>query len=84
MIWGKVEENVREGSAASGHVGVYGLSRERDGSRTSGKIWDTTTGNELLTLAGHTAEVTDVAWNSAGTRIATASADGTAKIWAVD
>jgi WD40 repeat protein/DNA-binding SARP family transcriptional activator len=44
-------------------------------------VWDLTTGELLLTLKGHTREVLDVEFSPDGTRIATASADGTAKIW---
>ena len=32
-------------------------------------------------LPGHTADVRDIAWNSDGHRLATASADGTIRIW---
>jgi WD40 repeat protein len=52
------------------------------------KIWDTTTGEEVLSfgeevlsLAGHTARVNDVAFSADGTWLATASWDGTAKLW---
>ncbi len=37
-----------------------------------------------FTLVGHTDMVTDVTFNAHGTRLATASADGTAKVWAID
>ena len=40
-------------------------------------------GHELVSLSEHTDEVTDGAWSSDGTRIATASHDGTIKIWRV-
>ena len=36
---------------------------------------------ELFTLAGHTDWVNHAAWSSDGTRIVTASRDGTAKVW---
>jgi hypothetical protein len=38
-------------------------------------------GRELLTLKGHTGMVFSVAWSPDGARLATASPDGTAKIW---
>jgi WD40 repeat protein len=46
-------------------------------------VWDATTGKLLLTLAGHTGNVVDLAFSPDGNRLATASADGTAKVWDV-
>jgi WD40 repeat protein/basic membrane lipoprotein Med (substrate-binding protein (PBP1-ABC) superfamily) len=63
------------------------------GGDGTARIWDTLTGQELLSLKGHTAPVTGVAFDpicpaqeqtlteSCGARLATASWDGTAKIW---
>ncbi len=48
------------------------------------KVWDATTGAELLTLTGHTSIVVGVAFSADGRRLATASWDGTAKVWAHD
>jgi WD40 repeat protein len=45
------------------------------------KLWDATTGTELLTLLGHTNFVSDVAFSPDGTRLATASRDGTARVY---
>jgi WD40 repeat protein len=45
------------------------------------RIWDSRTGEELLTLSGHSNAVNSVVYSRDGTRIATASADGTARIW---
>ncbi len=53
-------------------------------NRWIAEVWDATTGNELVTLTGHTGEVWVVAWSPDGKRIATASHDGTAKIWDAD
>ncbi len=71
--------------------GVWALAWSPDGTRivTAGAnptaaIWDTTSGDQLLSLAGHEALVTDVAWSPDGTRVATASLDGTVKVWLVD
>jgi WD40 repeat protein/serine/threonine protein kinase/DNA-binding SARP family transcriptional activator len=44
-------------------------------------IWDTTTGERVLTLSGHTAHVMDVHFSPDGSRLATGSEDGTAAIW---
>ena len=44
-------------------------------------IWDATTGEELLTLRGHSEWIVKVAFNPNGTRLATFSADGILKVW---
>jgi len=45
------------------------------------KIWDATTGQEVLTLEGHISEVTSVAFSPDGRRIVTGSNDKTMKVW---
>jgi WD40 repeat protein/tRNA A-37 threonylcarbamoyl transferase component Bud32 len=45
------------------------------------KVWDTTTGQQTLTLKGHTAWISSVAFSPDGKRLATASLDGTVKVW---
>ena len=45
------------------------------------RLWDTTTGKELMQFKGHTAGVNSVAVMPEGNRIVTASADKTARIW---
>lgn len=45
------------------------------------KVWDLTTGAELLTLAGHTKAVTCAAFSPDGKLLATGSDDNTAIIW---
>jgi WD40 repeat protein len=42
---------------------------------------DLGSGHESLTLKGHTKYVLDVAWSPDGKRLATASSDGTVKVW---
>ena len=44
-------------------------------------MWDAAGGRELLTLRGHTGVVGSVSWSPDGTRLATGSEDGTAKVW---
>lgn len=46
-------------------------------------IWDPHTGKYQRTLEGHTQGVSDVAWSSDSTYVATASDDTTVKIWHV-
>jgi WD40 repeat protein len=45
------------------------------------KVWDMATGQETLTLKGHTSIVTCVAFSHDGARLASASTDGTVKVW---
>jgi eukaryotic-like serine/threonine-protein kinase len=45
------------------------------------KVWDLTTGQETLTLKGHTSMVTNLAFSPDGHRLITASADMTVRIW---
>jgi hypothetical protein len=45
------------------------------------KIWETTTGQELLSLPGHADLIWSVAFSADGQRLASASQDRTVKIW---
>jgi WD40 repeat protein len=45
------------------------------------KLWDTGTGENLITFGGHTAAVRRVGFSPDGTRIVTASDDRSAKLW---
>ena len=44
-------------------------------------MWDAASGKELATLAGHENEVMSAQFSPDGTRIVTASSDGTARVW---
>ncbi|MDT8307267.1 MAG: WD40 repeat domain-containing protein [Anaerolineae bacterium] len=44
-------------------------------------VWDATSGELLLELTGHTASVTNIAYSHDGRQIATASNDGTIRLW---
>ena len=45
------------------------------------KVWDITSGQETLTLKGHTSGVASVALSVDGKRLASASNDQTVKVW---
>jgi len=45
------------------------------------KVWDTATGRQILTLRGHSGEVTSVAFSPDGKRIVSGSRDSTLKVW---
>jgi WD40 repeat protein len=45
------------------------------------KVWDAQTGQDLLTLQGHTDPVSSVAVSADGQRIISGSWDGTVKVW---
>jgi WD40 repeat protein len=45
------------------------------------RIWDATTGEQLLVLNGHVGPVNDVAFSPDGTRLATGGEDGTLRIY---
>ncbi|NWV33840.1 DAW1 factor, partial [Grantiella picta] len=45
------------------------------------QLWNAVTGTHIATLAGHRKEVLDVCFDYAGRRIATASADGSARVY---
>ncbi len=45
------------------------------------KVWNVTTGQELLTLTGHQGGVTGVVFSPDGTRLVTTSQDGTARVY---
>ncbi len=54
------------------------LTNSDDGTA---RIWDAASGEELVTLTGHTNIVLAATWNRDESKILTRSADGTARIW---
>jgi WD40 repeat protein len=51
------------------------------GAFGAGKVWDASTGKELLALYGHAGRFSRVVFSPDGKRLATAGADNTAKVW---
>src|SRR5205807_7123512 len=47
----------------------------------SAMVWDARTGEELLTLKGHTLPITHTTFSPDGKLLATASLDNTVKVW---
>ena len=48
------------------------------------RLWDAATGRELYTLSGHSGWVMDIAISPDGKKLASASMDGTVKIWSLE
>jgi len=47
------------------------------------KLWDVRNGTCLKTFSGHEDEILDVAFNMTGTKLVTASADGTSRLYSI-
>jgi WD40 repeat protein len=67
---------------------IFAIAFNQDGSRlvtTAGdstpKIWDAKTGQEMLSLPGHSDFVSSAVFDPTGTHLLTASDDGTARVW---
>jgi WD40 repeat protein len=48
---------------------------------TEAHLWDVATGKSVRMLSGHRGSIQSIAYNRDGTRLATASRDGTVLIW---
>jgi WD40 repeat protein len=70
---------------------VLGLAFSADGSRFATasmdgtvRIWDPSSGEQLLVLRGHSALVASVVFSPDGSKLASISADRTVRVWALD
>ena len=64
----------------------YGQLRKKKRVMTASKdytakLWDAETGKEILTLKGHTREITSVSFSDNGRYVVTGSNDGNAIVW---
>jgi hypothetical protein len=48
------------------------------------RLWCSTTGRQLQAVGGHGDRVTGLSWSPCGFRLASASLDGTARLWQLD
>ena len=58
-----------------------GGNDEQGAKDTTARIWDSTTGEELLAFAKHTKAVFSGDWSPNGLRVVTSSNDGTVRVW---
>lgn len=76
--WIIVSAHIRSARFSPGGQRIVTASRDR-----TARVWETSTGKELLTLAGHGASVNSAHFSLDGQRIVTASSDGMAGVWEV-
>ena len=58
--------------------GKWVVTASRD--RTA-RVWEATSGRQMVTLQGHTDEVYQAMFSTDGKWVVTASAEGTARVW---
>ncbi|MBV1849966.1 TIR domain-containing protein [Catellatospora tritici] len=67
------------------HLAAGGSSdgpwRGIDGHETTIRIWDTGSGNFVARLAGHTGDITGLAWSPRSTMLASVSMDKSVRLW---
>jgi hypothetical protein len=77
-----------EGHASAGYVAFHPADNILASAGAHGdhtiKLWDLTTEKELVTLPGHTAQITVLAFTVDGTTLASASLDRSVRFWDVD
>ena len=87
-----IDDPIKEIEPLQGHADrITSIAFSPDGRRIitgsidrTAKVWDSRTGNQILTLQGHRSGVTSVAFSARDGkpyRVLTGSADNTARIW---
>ena len=72
--WGEISFNSQKNLVAAGTGNNQGAIY----------LWDITSGNQTSSLRGHTAKITGISFSSDGTLMASASYDGSVRIWHLD
>jgi WD40 repeat protein len=88
VIWdwrnGEIERTINTDAEAAvpsttGLIATLRAERTPDGQVVD--VWDPETGRRVSTLMGHSGDVNDLVFSADGSRLATASSDGTARVW---
>jgi WD40 repeat protein len=86
LVWDGATRRVA--FACEGPGGAKCVTYSPDGKRLAGgfdggavKVWDATTGQEALTLKGHTGSARCVTYSPDGKRLASSADDGAVKVW---
>jgi len=87
-LWNISPGGSRELATMNAAARVYDVAYDPSGARIvsgittgDGIVWDSMTGEKLLTLKGHTSGVEGVTYSPDGGRIATVSRDGSLRVW---
>jgi hypothetical protein len=72
--WGEVSFNAQKNIVAAGSANNQGAIY----------LWDLTSGKQISSLRGHTARITGINFSSDGSLMASASYDGSVRIWHLD
>jgi WD40 repeat protein len=81
---GEIEQTIDADAAAAVPSTTGLIATLRDERTADGQVvdvWDLETGRRVSTLVGHSGDVNDLVFSADGSRLATASSDGTARVW---